>query len=242
MWIKQVALAMPVAEASSVQTVGTVSCTPVTSSNVDMEKELLVTDGLKSNAKGNKAIGILTMGCFQFLELTVRGTVSHFIGTEKKQYEKTKGTDSENGLFPLAQYNEWVRQREIRVMPFLRVDKTTGMVNAHEGRHRAAAVLEAGGHELQVAIILADRGYAEYYEEPFIEDYSNPKQFFKRYLGIQDVPARFLGQFDSSFVRVKPLKPGDWEPFYTKQQTEMPVTAGTPYPRPVSDFYKRKGA
>lgn len=193
-----------------------------------MTKQLLVTQHQKEVAIDNKAIGILTMGCFQFLDLTVKGSFSTWIDDEGPS------------IGQLDSYNEASRAGKIRIMPFLDVDRATGTVQGHEGRHRVASVVAAGGNEVQVAIVLRDKGYKQYYETPFIDEMSNPKQFYKRYLGIKDVPPRFLGQFKSSSVRIQPIKAGDWEPFYTKSQTELPVTAGRKHPRPVSDFYKKK--
>lgn len=193
-----------------------------------MTKELIVTHAMREVAKDNKCIGILTMGSIQFLELTTPGSFAKWIEEEKAD------------TAPLEVYNEAAQAGKIRVMPFLDVDKATGTVHGHEGRHRCAALIDAGGTEIQVAICLRDKGYKQYYEQPFIDEYSNPKQFYKRFLGIQDVPARFLGQFKSTSVRVKPIAAGDWEPFYTKQQTEMPVTVGAKVMRPVSDFKRKK--
>lgn len=193
-----------------------------------MTKELIVTHRMKEMAQDNKGIGILTMGTIQFLELTTPGSFARWMEEEKAD------------TAPLETYNEAAKAGKIIVMPFLDVDIETGTVHGHEGRHRCAALIEAGGTELQVAITLRRKGYKEYYEQPFINEYSNPKQFYKRFLGIQDVPARFLGQFKSTSVRVKPIAAGDWEPFYTKQQTEMPVTVGAKVMRPVSDFKRKK--
>jgi hypothetical protein len=185
---------------------------------------------MKEVAQDNKCIGILTMGTIQFLELTTPGSFARWMDEEAKD------------TAPLEAYNEAAKAGKIRVMPFLDVDRDTGTVQAHEGRHRCAALINAGGTEIQVAICIRVKGYKTYYEQPFIDQMSNPKQFYKRYLGVKDIPARFLGQFKSSSVRVQPIKPGDWEPFYPKSQTELPVTAGRPYPRPVSDFYRKKGS
>lgn len=193
-----------------------------------MSKELIVTPHMKEVAEDNKGIGILTMGCVQFLELTTPGSFARWIEEEKAD------------TAPLEVYNEAAKAGKIRVMPFLDVDRATGMVQGHEGRHRVAALIEAGGTEVQVAICLRDKGYKQYYEQPFISDLSNPKQFYKRFLGIKDIPPRFLGQFKSASIRIQPINASDWEPFYTKQQTEMASVPGQRYPRPVSDFKRKK--
>lgn len=193
------------------------------------DKTLLVTPRQKENAEGNKAIGILTMGCIQFLELTVPGSFSVWMSEQENIGE-------------LQSYNEASKAGRIGIMPFLDVDIDTGTVQGHEGRHRAAAVLNAGGSDFPVAICLRRKGYKEYYEQPFIDNLRHPKMYYKRYLGINDIPARFLGQFKSSSVRIKPIATGDWEPFYSKSQTELPeITAAMLSPQPVSDLYKKKG-
>lgn len=195
-----------------------------------MTKELIVTPSMKEVAKDNKCIGILTMGTIQFLELTTPGSFARWMEEEKAD------------TAPLETYNEAAKAGKTRIMPFLDVDRATGTVHGHEGRHRCAALIEAGGTEIQVAICLRDKGYKQYYEQPFIDQMSNPKQFYKRFLGVQDLPARFLGQFKSANVRIKPISAGDWEPFYSKSQTDMPETVGAKMMRPVSDFYPKKGS
>jgi hypothetical protein len=195
-----------------------------------MSKELIVTPFMKEVAKDNKGIGILTMGCVQFLELTTPGSFARWMEEEKAD------------TAPLETYNEAAKAGKIRVMPFLDVDRATGMVQGHEGRHRVAALIAANGTEVQVAICLRDKGYKQYYEQPFIDESSSPKQFYKRFLGIRDVPPRFLGQFKTSSVRIQPINSSDWEPFYTRQQTEMASVPGPKLLRPVSDFYRKKGS
>lgn len=54
----------------------------------------------------------------------------------------------------LDAYNAWSAQGETLIAPYLEVDMKTGKVVGHEGRHRAAALLAAGEHEMPVGIVL----------------------------------------------------------------------------------------
>lgn len=54
---------------------------------------------------------------------------------------------------PLSDYNQFAEEQTCVVMPFLYIDKQ-GKVTGHEGRHRAAALIESGTHELSVSIRL----------------------------------------------------------------------------------------
>lgn len=86
-------------------------------------------------------------------------------------------------------------------MPWLDVsfdsDKD-GKIVGHEGRHRAAALIAEGWRNepiMPCAIILMGKGkWKEYYAEEWEPKHS------KRYLGINDIPTRFLGQFDGHAV------------------------------------------
>lgn len=174
---------------------------------------LLVTDQQKRIAKTNKNIGMVFMDPWDFLFLTVRGSVDQWLATTKSETQT------------LEMYNEWSRRGEIRIIPFLSVDKDTGMVLAHEGRHRAAALVDRKINLMPVCVSLRIRGHLEYYVEPFGDDITNPRRFWKRYLGKQDIPRRFLGQFDRTSVdMVNALK--NWEGFYTDLETRLPITAG----------------
>ena len=53
---------------------------------------------------------------------------------------------------PLDFYNDPEIQKGMSVHPFLTFDIDTGKITGHEGRHRAAAVINAGGKVFQVAL------------------------------------------------------------------------------------------
>jgi hypothetical protein len=193
-----------------------------------MNRELIVNDKMKRMAKANKDIGILQMEPPEFLWMTIRGNVDEWI-------EKQKQPGAEQPLLSLAMYNEYARRGEIDMMPYLSVDKATGMVLSHEGRHRVASVYVAGGKTVHVSISLRIRGHLEYFDEPFIDEPTNPKRWFRRFFGKKDLPSRFVGQFTHNSV-----KPdlATWEGFYSDIQTALPVTAGTARPRPVAEILK----
>lgn len=165
------------------------------------DRQLIVTPSMEHRAKSNKAIGILEMEAYDFLNLTVKETVPTWIDNEAGDIHSVK------------QYNEWAKAGEIQVMPFLDVDRKTGKVVSHEGRHRAAALYKASAMStMRVAIALRTNGYLDYYDEPNIDDYDNPARFKKVFLSTNDLPNSFIGQFKPSKVFV--YKP-DFKPFYT---------------------------
>lgn len=151
-------------------------------------KTLLVTENMRERMKSNKAIGTLTLDPYDFLALTVSSTPMRWVESESTE--------------TIDQYNAWVRDGTIKIMPFLEVDMDTGKVKAHEGRHRAAALLKERGLDMEVAIFLRKNGHLEYYTEPHIDDYDHPKRFAKVYLGVNEVPNAFYGQFSSSRVSI----------------------------------------
>jgi hypothetical protein len=92
------------------------------------------------NAKNAGAAWIVDMPPLLFLRLT-----------EARQFfESTDGILQK--AKPLAFYLAPELQREMTVHPLLDIDLKTGRVRAHEGRHRAAAVANAGGAWYRVAI------------------------------------------------------------------------------------------
>lgn len=173
--------------------------------------DLKVTDLQLRVAKDNKAVGYLFLDPFDFLCLTVNGSVSSWIESEER--------NSDNAFRTIAEYNEWSRQGAICVMPFLSVDMETGKVLEHDGRHRAVAC-DRARKMLPVAIDLRSNGRKTYYVQPFIDDLQHPRMYAKRFLGIKDVPNRLLGQFSSSTVSVIRAKE-TWVPFYSKEETEV---------------------
>lgn len=174
-----------------------------------MTTGLLITDNMKKKAKTNKFIGLLTISVLDFLSLTCKGDPVLWANQEQKE-GITKS---------LEMYNEYVRRGESDIIPFLSVDMHTGVVLEHEGRHRAAALMERRIFDMQVAISLRDHGYLTYYVEPNIDDYSNPKRWAKRYMGVQDIPGRFLGQFNKSeSVRIDKSK---FVSFYSEKETTL---------------------
>ncbi len=132
-----------------------------------MKKFLIVTSKMIQSARGNKCCGILPIHPKDFLYLT---TSSEAALKEIQQSTKT-----------LEQYNEWAKE--------------IGQVQEHEGRHRAQAVLNAGGTKMLVAIQAAFGGYAKY---RFEEGDRGTPSFHVRYLKSVDIPNTFYGEFAPS--------------------------------------------
>lgn len=83
-----------------------------------------------------------------FLDLTTERGADDFIRT----------TD---GIVDVDFYNSPDIQRKLRVHPHLSIDANTGRVTGHEGRHRAAAVLLAGGpwYRASIRLVPSSRNY-----------------------------------------------------------------------------------
>lgn len=170
---------------------------------------LLLTPFQEQVAKGNKAVGFLRLSPEHFLFLTTRHPQdAAAIRAEAR---------------PLEQYNAWSQDGNILNSPFLRIDRSTGQVCGHEGRHRAAALEKTEpGEALDVAIVLKDRGCGttRYYEErskPGGEIYQRQK----RYLGKGDVPRRFCNEYDEQ--RCVRVDLGTWRGLYAEEETRWPA-------------------
>lgn len=151
-----------------------------------MSNQLKVTPGMIDNAEDRKSIGILQMDAYQFLRLTIdSSTVTTWMDEE---IETTKSLD---------QYNAWGQDGTIRVMPFLNIDMRTGKVLGHEGRHRAASILNSGGKFIPVAIFLK-------------KDYYTVNRIDGRPLGEEDIPKTLIGEFRPSAVQIDHYK---FQPF-----------------------------
>lgn len=88
----------------------------------------------------NKAAAIVAMDPHLFLDLTTLDAA-----------HRNRIVESAH---PLAIYNQWAIEGESVVHPFLEIDRRTGDVLSHEGRHRAAALITAGVSRMPVAILL----------------------------------------------------------------------------------------
>lgn len=135
------------------------------------ESKLLVTDAQLRLARTNKAVAVIWMKPSDFLKLTTT-------------HEDTRWNESITGrpVKELDVYNRFTESGEIHVMPFLQVDLATGRVEGHEGRHRAAAVMNAGGARMPVAIILREGRRAVYYREQTVSPWT------KTFLTHRDIP------------------------------------------------------
>ena len=150
-----------------------------------MNNTLKITDRMLSNARANKMTGWLSMPPLDFLRLTI--STSNVFDWIRQESSDTKS---------LADYNEYASSGDSTLMPWLDVDRSTGRVCGHEGRHRAIAVHNAGGTKFPVGICLRVRGYAVYYDTP--DEDSLRKQFTTK----EDVPKVFVGQFNHREIAV----------------------------------------
>ena len=141
---------------------------------------LTITPRMLDNARGNKCVGWIIMNPLDFLRLTTtKPNVFDWIQQEKGD-TKT-----------VSEYNGFAASGKSILMPWLDVDRHTGKVVGHEGRHRAIAVYVADSRKFPVAICLRDRGYPIYYTQP----YPDPRDLVKKFMTKEDVPPVFIGQF-----------------------------------------------
>lgn len=155
-------------------------------------KEFKITHEMIKTATSNKCVGYVLLDPKDFLRLTI---ATHDVNRwleEEKEYTKT-----------LDEYNGY----NMRLMPWLDVDIHSGKVLGHEGRHRAAAVIAAGGKTFPVALCLREGGYPLYYRTPYIDVNNSDDQFKKVFLTKNDAPKILKGQYlDSVRVHVDTSK------------------------------------
>jgi hypothetical protein len=160
--------------------------------------ELLLTENLRRLAQQYfPAAGFIEMHPDDFLRLTTK--------------DDEQARDIAAKAKSVATYNEWVRSGEIRVTPFLDVDRSNGRVCGHEGRHRAAALrAEEPGTRMKVAIVLRNPG-CKSTRAAFETRERNGVEQARWYDG-RDVPDVFTGQARPVSVEVdaasfEPLQP-----------------------------------
>lgn len=154
-----------------------------------------VTPGNLDQAQGLKSIGYLMMTPYQFLSLTAEYPVETWL----RQEEEAKRT------LTVEQYNEFQKNGKSIHMPWLYIaiecddPNKNGKVVDHEGRHRAAALINAGRKDdvcFPVAIMLCEQGKWPKYREELPPDYK------KRYLSLEDIPMILKGQFLPTKVKL----------------------------------------
>lgn len=97
-----------------------------------LSESLLTNREQEERAVSNKMHALVHMHPRKFLELTT--------------HDDQHASEIKGAAQSLHSYNEFTRNKRIQVAPFLHVSHT-GKVIGHEGRHRAAALLNAG-HEV----------------------------------------------------------------------------------------------
>jgi hypothetical protein len=184
-----------------------------TSDVIASDKELLVTAENIEQCKDIKCIGYTYISPMDFLGLTLPFSsapqIEQWIEEEKPFYLRKFGDWAD-----VTKYNQLLREGKINYMPFLTVDEDTGKVVGHEGRHRAAAIIEAGGDRMPVAIRLRDKvGNLHYYD-------SDPVSFRKTFLGLDNIPAVIKGEANQHVTWS--LNRQDWVPFYSTETSRAP--------------------
>lgn len=153
--------------------------------------ELAVTPGMLARAKAAKSVGWLKMRPHDFLTLIVQHSVDAWIAEQVADKE----------VHTVAFYNE-----HADMLPYLEVDRKTGKVLGHEGRHRSAACLLEKVAAMPVAIFLREGRHTDYYDEPWIDELDSPHRFKKVFLGRKDVPKTLHGQFAATQVKIDPAQ------------------------------------
>lgn len=152
-------------------------------SEVLIEKELKITPQHLEQAKGNAMHCIVGMDPAKFLELTTDDNLTlHQIKNQCKTIDD---------------YNKWAEEGSNILMPFLWIDATTGNVEGHEGRHRSAALICAGGREVPVSIkLLPGPAHKEKYGV-FDAKYN---------MRFEDIPETIHGQFGRGVLHKSDLR------------------------------------
>jgi hypothetical protein len=123
-----------------------------------------INDQQREVAVSNKMHSLVHMHPRKFLELTTH---------DDQHMSEIKGAAQS-----LKAYNDHTRDRHIQVAPFLHIHHT-GKVIGHEGRHRAAAVLNAGHDTMPV--------YLHHHGDP---NSDKPHRHYK----FGDFPEKITGQ------------------------------------------------
>jgi len=146
-------------------------------------RHLVVTRFMTLAAADNKASVWIPINPVNFLRLTT---------TDDVHMEKIFSSSR-----PLDDYNTWSLNGEMGLAPTLRVERDSGKVVSHEGRHRAAALLKADPDaRMWVSIVLTGEHGGHNY------DLIPGKGFEKRFLGPEDVPTVLRGEFRSTRVSI----------------------------------------
>jgi hypothetical protein len=121
-------------------------------SELDEELILPINDNQKDQAVDEKVTWIVDINPLIFLKLTA---------ANPGQYPSMDHLLNKNLIKDVSFYKDPEIAKGLSVHPFLSVDKITGKVVGHEGRHRAAAVHHAGGNKFRIGIKLypTSRGY-----------------------------------------------------------------------------------
>lgn len=155
---------------------------------------LRVTDTNLAVAKDNKCQIIVQIPCEVFLEMTTAGSIEDIKSKAQplKTYNRaTKmGHDEDfkkrvNDRLKKSQGDDYEKEYGSIIMPMLKIqlsdDGSTGVIKDHEGRHRAAALIDAGQEYIPVALCLKP----------------GEKMFGKEYLlRSEHIPKTVEGQFN----------------------------------------------
>lgn len=155
---------------------------------ISLSETLIVTPVHLRQMRANKAIGTMVIRPQDFIALTTPN--------------QNSAQEMEESVLPISKYNEYAREGENIIMPFLQVSYTQGKeakhklgkVRDHEGRHRALALIKEHESNMIIGIILSDRGHSMYREENWN---SKTRTHSARDLTVADIPDIFIGQYNS---------------------------------------------
>lgn len=105
---------------------------------------------------------------------------------------------------PIRNYNSYAKSGSSSVLPFIMVDLAkngSGRVRAHEGRHRAGAILNAGGEWMRIGIQLRSyEGYESEFARADLARHGHHTSNIEYQLSQADLPEWIRSQYDPHMV------------------------------------------
>lgn len=156
------------------------------------DSSLLLTDTHKRQARGVKSCGFITMTPHDFLLLTTTN------GDSLDSIRKSALT--------LEEYNKFARSGENILPPWLDVEVSDegrlpkGKVSGHEGRHRAAALMNQKRTKMQVFLVAQRNGCSTWRLPKYPDDES--RWLEKRLVTATDFPNVLISQYNGNRVKI----------------------------------------
>ena len=150
----------------------------------EVTPQLRITPTHKSQARSSKFQLIVNMDPRDFLKATTPDQESYDYIISQAQ--------------STVQYNRYAKRGENILMPFLVVDLINGKITGHEGRHRAASLINKGGKKIPVAIrMLPGKNEERKYPDVYDPIYS---------LTFEDFPDTVRGQSGQGYINKSKLE------------------------------------